>query len=220
MLPGVNTLYSITKYLYCTFFISITHSVRGFPIFNLFMVLLCSNNAFFITESSVFNVTCIQSACCCLYHWCCWQLGCPRNSADTEFRGIFWLLKWFLRNSGEIPRNSTEFRRNCTRNHFRIPRNAKMSLPWTPYWQPCFCWLPYLWWIPYCFWHPYCCCRLCYFFVPVPYCWRPCCSFPISRLLLASLFLKVSLILLASLMLAASFLFAILLQDLTFILKK
>ncbi len=38
------------------------------------------------------------------------RLGCPRNSADTEFRGIFWLLKWFLRNSGEIPRNSAEFR--------------------------------------------------------------------------------------------------------------
>jgi hypothetical protein len=37
-------------------------------------------------------------------------VGCPRNSADTEFRGIFWLLKWFLRNSGEIPRNSAEFR--------------------------------------------------------------------------------------------------------------
>jgi hypothetical protein len=38
------------------------------------------------------------------------ELGCPRNSADTEFRGIFWLLKWFLRNSGEIPRNFAEFR--------------------------------------------------------------------------------------------------------------
>jgi hypothetical protein len=38
------------------------------------------------------------------------RLGCPRNSADTELRGIFWLLKWFLRNSGEIPRNSAEFR--------------------------------------------------------------------------------------------------------------
>ncbi len=61
----------------------------------------------------------------------CWYfpLGCPRNSADTEFRGIFWLLKWFLRNSGAIPQN-------CTGNHFRIPRNAKMSLPWTPYF-PC-----------------------------------------------------------------------------------
>ncbi len=59
-------------------------------------------------------------------------VGCPRNSADSEFRGIFWLLKWFLRNSGEIPRNSAEFRRNCTGNHFRIPRNSKMSLPWTP----------------------------------------------------------------------------------------
>ncbi len=38
-----------------------------------------------------------------------------------------------------IPRNfltseviSAQFRRNCTGNHFRIPRNAKMSLPWTP----------------------------------------------------------------------------------------
>ncbi len=38
------------------------------------------------------------------------QLGCPRNSGDTEFRGIFWLLKRFLLNSGEIPRNSAEFR--------------------------------------------------------------------------------------------------------------
>ncbi len=133
MLPGVNPLYSITKYLYCTFFfISIAHSVRGFPIFNLFMVLWRSNIDSFITESSVFNVTCIQSACCCLNR--------------------------------------------------------------LYYWQPCFCWLPYLWWIPYCFWHPYCCCSLCYYFVPIPYCWRPCCSFPISRLLLASLFLNVSLI--------------------------
>jgi hypothetical protein len=26
-------------------------------------------------------------------------LGCPWNSADTEFRGIFLLLKWFLLNS-------------------------------------------------------------------------------------------------------------------------
>ncbi len=46
--------------------------------------------------------------------FCGWEnnseLGCPRNSADTEFPGIFWLLKWFLRNSGEIPRNSAEFR--------------------------------------------------------------------------------------------------------------
>jgi hypothetical protein len=44
MFPGVNPLYSTTKYIYSTFFfISITNYVRGFPIFNLFMVLWCSN---------------------------------------------------------------------------------------------------------------------------------------------------------------------------------
>ncbi len=39
------------------------------------------------------------------------------------------------------PRNSAEFRRNCTGNHFRIPRNAKMSLPWTPYAEVVFLYL-------------------------------------------------------------------------------
>ncbi len=44
-------------------------------------------------------------------------LGCPRNSADTEFRGIFWLLKWFLRNSGgispELHRKSLPYSAEC-----------------------------------------------------------------------------------------------------------
>ncbi len=52
------------------------------------------------------------------------QVGCPRNSADTEFRGIFWLLKWFLRNSGEIPRNSAEFRGI-------LPELHRKSLPYS-----------------------------------------------------------------------------------------
>jgi hypothetical protein len=51
-------------------------------------------------------------------------LGCPRNSADTEFRGIFWLLKWFLLNSGEIPRNSAEFRGIS-------PELSRKSLPYS-----------------------------------------------------------------------------------------
>ncbi len=52
------------------------------------------------------------------------QLGCPRNSANTEFRGIFWLLKWFLLNSGEIPRNSAEFRGIS-------PELSRKSLPYS-----------------------------------------------------------------------------------------
>ncbi len=54
-----------------------------------------------------------------------------RNSAEFfDFWSDFCAIPAKFR---EIPRNSAEFRRNCTGNHFRIPRNAKMSLPWTPY---------------------------------------------------------------------------------------
>ncbi len=62
-----------------------------------------------------------------LFHWCMYRVrvGCPRNSANTEFRGIFWLLKWFLLNSGEIPRNSAEFRGIS-------PELSRKSLPYSP----------------------------------------------------------------------------------------
>jgi hypothetical protein len=62
--------------------------------------------------------------------WDSW-VGCPRNSAEFfDFWSDFCAIPAKFR---EIPRNSAEFRRNCAGNHFRIPRNAKMSLPWTPY---------------------------------------------------------------------------------------
>ncbi len=46
--------------------------------------------------------------------------GIPRNFLTSEVI------------SAQFRRNSAEFRRNWAGNHFRIPRNAKMSLPWTP----------------------------------------------------------------------------------------
>ncbi len=52
----------------------------------------------------------------------------PPTRVSTEFRrhGI---LRNFL--TSEVI--FAQFRRNCAGNHFRIPRNAKMSLLWTPY---------------------------------------------------------------------------------------
>ncbi len=68
------------------------------------------------------------------------QLGCPRNSVDTEFRRFFLQCK-YIRNSAKfrqillqkIPRNSAEFRMFIKK--FRIPSEVKYALPWIPYLQ-------------------------------------------------------------------------------------
>ncbi len=128
MLTGVNEKYvrlyainfknhdvsMLSYFLFCFYFCFI-----NYKFFLCIHLLLLSSQTFIsfvkVTLRSMkirhwTHASYVEVLKCNLSYFFSLELGCPRNSADTEFRGILWLLKWFLRNSGEIPRNSAEFR--------------------------------------------------------------------------------------------------------------